>query len=212
MPTPLLEISDLYCERDERILFDSLNFEIQQGEVIHLTGRNGSGKTSLLRIVCGLYQGYEGQVRYKGQLLAQAREEFNSSLLYLGHNVSVKQGLTVTENLRWYAKIQPQLDEALIDFAIAQVGLKSYADVYCRNLSAGQKRRVNLARLYMYKANQYEQSIWVLDEPFTAIDVDGVASLEKKILEYVQAGGTVVLTTHQLLQIKERVRCINLDD
>jgi len=212
VPAPLLEISDLYCERDERVLFDCLNFEIQQGEVIHLTGRNGSGKTSLLRVVCGLYQGYEGQVRYKGELLTQAREEFNSSLLYLGHHVSVKQGLTVTENLRWYTKIQPQLDEALIDTAIEQVGLTNYGDVYCQNLSAGQKRRVNLARLYMFKASRYEQSIWILDEPFTAIDVDGVASLEKKILEYVQTGGTVILTTHQRLQINESVRCINLDD
>ncbi|MEM5528658.1 cytochrome c biogenesis heme-transporting ATPase CcmA [Gammaproteobacteria bacterium AS21] len=212
MLTPLLEISELYCERDERVLFDNLSFKVQQGEIIHLKGCNGSGKTSLLRIVCGLYQGYEGDVLYKGQPLASVREQFNGSLLYLGHNVSVKQGLTLTENLRWYAKIQPQLDEALIDFAIEQVGLKNYADVYCQNLSAGQKRRVNLARLYMHKNQQYQHSIWILDEPFTAIDVDGVASLESKILEYVKGGGTVILTTHQLLEIKEGVRCINLDD
>lgn len=210
MAKELLKIRELYCERDERILFESLSFELSKGQILHVKGKNGSGKTSLLRILCGLYQDFEGEVEFLGEPIDEDRESYNQSLLYIGHHVSVKQALTARENLSWYAKIQPQLDVTLIDTALAAVGLSGYEDVQCQQMSAGQKRRVNLARLFMFAQKHYEGSIWILDEPLTAIDVDGVQKLEHKIIEYVEQGGAVILTTHQTLDIKT-IEVLNLD-
>lgn len=211
MSSLLLEVKDLFCERDDRVLFENLSFQLEQGQVLQLVGKNGSGKTSLLRILTGLYQGFEGRVEYFGDALDEVREHYHSMLLYVGHNVSVKLGLTARENLIWYAKIQPQLDEHLIDIALVNVGLDGFEDVYCQNLSAGQKRRVNLARLYMLPSEKYPQSLWILDEPFTAIDVEGVRNIEQKILCYVAGGGSVILATHQPLHFKEPLTQLNLD-
>lgn len=211
MTALLLEIKDLFCERDDRTLFENLSFKLFSGSVLQVKGKNGSGKTSLLRILCGLYQGYEGQVKFFGHDLADDRERLHQSLTFIGHKVSVKQALTARENLSWYANIQPQLDANLIHSALVAVGLDDYADVLCQNMSAGQKRRVNLARLFMLPDANFEHSLWVLDEPFTAIDVEGVAKLEQRILYYVENGGSVVLTTHQTLRIKT-VELLNLDN
>ncbi|MFT5708532.1 MAG: heme exporter protein A, partial [Oceanospirillaceae bacterium] len=123
-----------------------------------------------------------------------------------------KTGLTARENLTWYAKIQPQLNENLIDQALAKVGLKGYEEVVCQNLSAGQKRRVNLARLFMLNETSFDKTLWILDEPFTAIDVEGVHNLEQQISYYVNHGGAVLITTHQELQIKENLEQLNLDE
>ena len=210
MTALLLEIKDLFCERDDRTLFENLSFKLYSGSVLQVKGKNGSGKTSLLRILCGLYQGYEGQVKFLGHDLADDRERLHQSLTFIGHKVSVKQALTARENLSWYANIQPQLDANLINSALVAVGLDDYADVLCQNMSAGQKRRVNLARLFMLPDASFEHSLWVLDEPFTAIDVEGVAKLEQRILYYVENGGSVVLTTHQTLRIKP-VELLNLE-
>ncbi len=212
MRPPLLNITDLYCERDDRILFENLSFQLEPGQIVHLIGKNGSGKTSLLRILAGLYQGYEGRVEYLGQTLAEVRAVYNRALLYIGHNLSVKSGLSARENLTWYTKIQPQLDANLIDSALQKVGLKYFADVECQNLSAGQKRRVNLARLFMLPAENFANTLWILDEPFTAIDIEGVANIEEHLANYVKRGGAVILTTHQSLQINTTVRRICLDN
>jgi len=207
----LLKVSDLFCERDERTLFENLSLELASGQILHIKGKNGSGKTSLLRILCGLYQGYEGSVEFLGESIANDRDAFNRSLLYIGHSVSVKQALTARENLTWYAKIQPQLDVQLIEQALSDVGLLGYEDVQCHQLSAGQKRRVNLARLFMFNDADIAHSVWILDEPFTAIDVDGVQKLEQQIVKYVKHGGAVILTTHQNLDI-ETLEQLNLDN
>ena len=212
MAALLLNITDLYCERDDRVLFENLSFTLNSGQILQLVGKNGSGKTSLLRILCGLYHAYEGSVEFLDQEIDEDRESFHRSLTYIGHHVSVKAGLTTQENLRWYAKIHPQLDVQKIESALASVGLAGYEDVICQNLSAGQKRRVNLARLFMLPSTAFANSLWILDEPFTAIDVQGVAELENKILEYSRAGGAVILTTHQALQISENVSQLNLDN
>jgi heme exporter protein A len=208
----LLEIKDLFCERDDRVLFENLSFSIEQGQILQLVGKNGSGKTSLLRILTGLYQGFEGRVEYLGTEISQVREQYNSVLIYIGHNISVKLGLSARENLTWYAKVQPQLDDSLIDYALAQVGLAGFEDVLCQNLSAGQKRRVNLARLFMLPSEKFAQTLWILDEPFTAIDVDGVQNLEQKIVNYAQSGGAVILTTHQALHFEQGLVQLNLDN
>ena len=212
MAALLLKVNELFCERDERILFENLNFDLHAGKILHVKGKNGSGKTSLLRILCGLYQENEGQIDFLEENVQEVRDLYNQSLLFIGHHVSVKQALTPRENLNWYAKIHPQLDASLIESALSSVGLQNYEDVLCQNLSAGQKRRVNLARLFMFAKERFTNSLWILDEPFTAIDVDGVEKLERRILYYIENGGSVILTTHQPLQIGAVVEQLNLDD
>lgn len=212
MAALLLEVEDLFCERDDKVLFENLSFQLQHGQILHLGGSNGSGKTSLLRILCGLYHDFEGHIKYSGQQLADELESYHSSLLYFGHQVSVKLGLTALENLTWYARIQPQLDSALISTALNEVGLAGYEQVLCQNLSAGQRRRVNLARLYMQKSSAIGNSLWILDEPFTAIDKQGVEALEQHISAFAASGGTVILTTHQQLALNSQIQRLNLDD
>lgn len=202
----LLEVNQLYCERDDRILFSHLCFSVSAGEIVQIEGQNGSGKTTLLRILCGLMRNYEGEILWRGEPVEKVRDQFCRELLYFGHQAGVKAVLTPEENLRWYAALQPGVGVDRIEAALQQVGLRGYEDVPCHSLSAGQNRRVSLARLYLSRA-----PLWVLDEPFTAIDRQGVAAKEKLLLEHAERGGSVILTTHHELGIKGPVRKINLD-
>lgn len=206
MSDPRLKIDNLFCERDERVLFDQLCFEVSAGEVVQIEGQNGSGKTTLLRILSGLSRNYEGDIFWQGQSLHSCAEAFRESLLYFGHQPGVKAVLTPEENLRWYASMHPTIDLSKLDYALARVGLTGYEDAPCHTLSAGQNRRVSLARLYLSSA-----PLWILDEPFTAIDKRGVAEKEALIAEHAAQGGTVILTTHHELGNGEHIRRINLD-
>ncbi len=204
----MLEIKGLYCERDERVLFANLSFSLKEGEIIQIEGQNGSGKTTLLRILCGLSNAYQGKLFWRGELLSEVREDYYRSLLYVGHRAGVKAALTPEENLRWMMTLHPSLDKSSIYAALEKVGLYGYEDVPCYSLSAGQQRRVGLARLYMSGA-----PLWILDEPFTALDKKGVAEKEALIARHIQKGGAAVLTTHHDLVIPgENVRLINLDE
>ncbi len=203
---PLLNVVDLYCERDERVLFDGLSFGLTAGELVQIEGANGSGKTTLLRILSGLSGDYEGDIFWCGEPVAKVREDFFSSLLYFGHQPGVKGMLTPVENLQWYSAIHPALLAEKIFPALDVVGLKGYEDVPCHSLSAGQNRRVGLARLYMNTAK-----LWILDEPFTAIDKSGVAAKERLLADHVASGGSVILTTHHNLTSCGSVTKINLD-
>lgn len=206
MSKPLLAVTDLFCEREERILFDGLAFSLKQGEVMQIEGRNGSGKTTLLRILSGLSAQYEGSIEWRGESVDNVRDEFLADLLYFGHQPGVKGMLTPQENLRWYCALHPALQRSKIDEALGIVGLTGYEDVPCHSLSAGQNRRVSLARLYMNQA-----PLWILDEPFTAIDKKGVAAMEQLLLEHAQRGGSVILTTHHDLAAQQGVVKVNLD-
>lgn len=207
MLEPLLKIVDLFCERDERILFEQLSFDVQAGQLVQVVGPNGSGKTTLLRILSGLSSSYEGELFWKGDPMADVREEFAASMLYFGHQPGVKGALTPEENLRWYAAIHPSIDERDLHQALNKVGLAGYEDVPCHSLSAGQNRRVSLARLYMSHA-----PLWILDEPFTAIDKRGVAEKEALLAQHVEQGGSVILTTHHDLSHSGPVTRLNLEE
>ncbi|WP_420554880.1 cytochrome c biogenesis heme-transporting ATPase CcmA [Neptuniibacter marinus] len=207
MSTALLHVDKLYCERDDRILFEDLSFSINAGEVIQVEGQNGSGKTTLLRILSGLSNHYEGDIFWKGALLSTVQDDFRRELLYFGHHPGVKAVLTPEENLHWYAAMHPSIDGKKIAMALEQVGLRGFEDSPCHTLSAGQNRRVSLARLYLTSAK-----LWILDEPFTAIDKKGVAQKEQLILDHAANGGSVILTTHHELAISEKVRRFNLDE
>lgn len=200
---PLLTVSELSLERGGRVLFEGLSFSVSAGEIVQITGKNGAGKTSLLRVLAGLSRfGFSGQLQCQGQPLLR-HPLYGQIRLYLGHLSAVKGVLTPRENLRWHSSGQGRYNQRQIDDALDTVGLFGYEDVPCHSLSAGQQRRVNLARLYLTKC-----PLWLLDEPFTAIDAAGVAALEQHIAAHAGAGGAVLLTSHQPLS--DKVRQIDL--
>lgn len=206
MTEPLLELRQLSCERDERPLFGGLNLSCGAGEAIQILGPNGSGKTTLLRVLAGISALYRGEILWRGQPMQRARFDYRQQLLYIGHLPGIKAALSPSENLRWYRAITGPTQAGEISEALAQLGLAGYEDVPCGQLSAGQLRRVALARLYLSKA-----LVWILDEPFTAIDKPGVANLQALMARHMRAGGLVMLSSHQDLAL-EGLRRIDLLD
>jgi heme exporter protein A len=203
----MLRVENLFCERDERILLNQLSFEINAGEILQIEGQNGSGKTTLLRILCGLSDAFEGQIYWQQHSLDEVRESYYQSMLYVGHRSGVKAALTAEENLRWMTQLSPNLNRMSLSQALEKVGLYGFEDVPCHSLSAGQQRRVGLARLYLSSA-----PLWILDEPFTALDKKGVAEKEALIAQHAHNKGMVILTTHHDLSIPNKtVRRISLD-
>ncbi|AEF46691.1 heme exporter protein CcmA [Serratia sp. AS12] len=188
----MLEAKSLSCVRDERILFSELSFTVKPGEIIQVEGPNGAGKTSLLRILAGLAQPESGEVCWRGQNTLRHRENYHQDLLFLGHQPGIKTMLTPFENLQFYQAVRAAHDRQAIWQALEQVGLVGYEDLPVAQLSAGQQRRVALARLWLS-----ECPLWILDEPLTAIDKQGVAELISLFEQHAQQGGMVLLTTHQ---------------
>ncbi|MGA4529925.1 cytochrome c biogenesis heme-transporting ATPase CcmA [Ectopseudomonas chengduensis] len=195
-PVPLLEAVALSCERDWRMLFEQLHFALQPGDMLQISGPNGSGKTSLLRLIAGLRQPTSGDILLQGQALAEQRSELARNLLWIGHAAGIKGLLTAEENLAWLCALHRPANREAIWQALQAVGLRGFEDVPCHTLSAGQQRRVALARLYLADT----PPLWVLDEPFTALDKSGVAQLEGHLADHCERGGVVVLTTHHSLQ------------
>ncbi|MDY7560708.1 cytochrome c biogenesis heme-transporting ATPase CcmA [Pseudomonas sp. 10B1] len=194
MSSPLLEAVALACERDWRMLFENLELRLSAGDMLQISGPNGSGKTSLLRLLAGLMQPTAGNVLLNGQPLATQRAELARNLLWIGHAAGIKDLLTAEENLTWLCALHRPAQRDDIWRALESVGLRGFEDVPCHTLSAGQQRRVALARLYLDSP-----PLWILDEPFTALDKQGVAQLEKHLAAHCERGGMVVLTTHHTL-------------
>ena len=205
----LISATSLTCIREERLLFEQLHIEISAGDIVQVEGPNGSGKTSLLRILAGLSQPFEGDVFFNNQLISHAREEFHQNLLYLGHLPGVKGEMSAVENLHFNLALHGGTDTAInIEQTLAEVNLSGFEDSLASHLSAGQHRRISLARLYKSTAK-----IWILDEPFTAIDKQGVHALEQLFKAHIKQGGCVILTTHQDLLTFEptQIKKITLD-
>ena len=199
----MLEARELLCERDERTLFSGLSFTLNAGEWVQITGSNGAGKTTLLRLLTGLSRPDAGEVLWQGQPLHQVRDSYHKNLLWIGHQPGIKTRLTALENLHFYHR---DGDTAQCLEALAQAGLAGFEDIPVNQLSAGQQRRVALARLWLTRA-----TLWILDEPFTAIDVNGVDRLTQRMAQHTEQGGIVSLTTHQPLNVAEsKIRRISL--
>lgn len=196
-PSAALSAHDLACTRGERRLFSGLSFVLKAGEGLLIQGGNGQGKTSLLRLLTGLSTPLEGEVRWRGQSLQEAREDYHRAMAYLGHLNGIKDDLTPIENLRLAARLAGRmLDETRADEKLRQLGLARCLDLPCRVLSFGQRRRVALASLLCAGA-----TLWIMDEPLTGLDVHGVALLESLLKAHLDEGGMVVLTTHQPLSL-----------
>ncbi|CZF80244.1 Cytochrome c biogenesis ATP-binding export protein CcmA [Grimontia celer] len=188
----MLEVRELSSIRDERVLFEDLSFTLSSGDLVQIEGPNGAGKTTLLRIIAGLGLAESGDVLWDGELVNKAREEFYSNLLFLGHSTGVKREMTAFENLAFYQRMHGEENEERLWEALARVGLAGREDVPAAQLSAGQNRRVALARLWISQSK-----LWILDEPLTAIDKQGVKVLENLFEQHVNDGGMVLFTTHQ---------------
>ena len=202
-----LQAHKLACIRGDLQLFSDLNFELQPGDALWVTGANGSGKTSLLRMLCGLSAPAEGEVRWNGRNIRSLREEFCGKLIYLGHLNGVKDDLLAWENLVVAAALagHPVSSDAA-HAALEQLGLGRAADLPTRALSQGQRKRVALARLSLGRS----KPLWILDEPFTALDQSAVAALCGTISKHLSGGGMVAYTTHQEIDLSAK-RALRLD-
>lgn len=190
----MLEVESLACLKGDRLLFRDLALRLQAGELVRIAGPNGVGKTSLLRLVTGLALPEAGEIRWRGESIRREREAFHRELLYLGHAPAINDLLSPLENLRFAcAAAGDDVDAETCMQALVRIGLENQLDLPARVLSQGQRRRVSLARLFL----SGQRALWVLDEPFTALDVKAVADLAQALSDHCAAGGMVMLTTHQ---------------
>lgn len=188
-----LAVENLACVRGDRRLFEGLDLALNPGELLYLRGHNGAGKSTLLRALCGLLLPEQGEIRWHGDPIGKVRDEYGANLLHLGHLNGLKGDLTAVENLRIDAALRGQvLSEDAAWETLSNVGLPGHEDLPSKYLSQGQKRRVALARLWISKV-----PLWILDEPFSALDVAAVEALQQVIRDHLAGGGMVILTTHQ---------------
>lgn len=205
----MLEVSDLSCQRGDRPLFSGLNFRLQAGQVAHITGRNGSGKTTFLRTLCGFSHPLAGTIRWRGQEIHTLGDDYHQELAYVGHHDALHGELTPEENLRHAACLATGQGEHIAQ-ALEIIGLAPYRLLPSKYLSQGQKRRLALARLLLHRG--HDNRLWVLDEPFTALDRQSVKLMEGLLTSHLQQDGMIVLTSHQTLDLAaQQIQHIDLE-
>lgn len=203
-----LRLESITCVRGDRTLFEELNLEIKPGSILRISGDNGSGKSSLLRILCGLLTPHAGKVFWGSDPITEDRDQFHGELIYLGHILALKADFSAIENLMSLALLGGQSisnEEAMN--ALREAGLDRQAHRFIRTLSQGQKQRIALSRLLLPQP----KSIWILDEPFNALDRDANRALQNLLINHVNRGGIVALSSHQDLQIDDNARVIRLE-
>lgn len=204
----MLDIVDLSCVRGDRTLFRSLSFSVRNGQLLHLQGANGSGKTSLLRTLCGVSTPAAGEIRWQGTAIRELGDSYGEVFCYVGHGNGIHGDLTAVENLHFSACLAGSAvaRTELLD-TLRRLGLGQAVHLPAKFLSQGQKRRLALARLFIQR-----RPLWILDEPFTALDVRTTAQLAQHLADHVAAGGMVVLTSHQEVPVATSDRLtVNLD-
>ena len=182
----LFQVSAVSCEHEQQSLFAPVTFTLNAGEVLLLEGANGSGKSSLLRILCGLATPAAGEVRWKGKLIADVRDEYVDEMHYVGHQNGLKLGLTATENLALLS-----CQQGLLAMTAPHINIPT------KLLSAGQKRKLALQKLFLFP-----KKLWLLDEPLTALDVDAQTLFFSKLEEHLQHGGMCIISSHHPLSFK----------
>ena len=190
-----LSVINLSCQRGYNLLFENLSFELNSGEVLRISGQNGSGKTSLLKIIAGLNTPELGSIEFEQN--QSNSEKYQIETLYLGHYAALSSELSCIENLEYLTNLNTEILSPNFHGALKEVGLENYAHELAGNLSAGQKRRVALSLLFISQSK-----VWLLDEPFTALDSDGIKIIENQIEKHCANGGLCILTTHQDCNIK----------
>jgi heme exporter protein A len=194
----VLSVTNLSVVKRDRLLFENLNFAVEQGALLYVKGQNGAGKTSMLRVLAGLVTADSGEVFFRQQNIQDCRENYHQNLVYFGHKLGINQALSAVENLQYWCN-QHQVDISVdsIFNTLAQLNLVGLEDIPVANLSAGQQRRVALARFWF----KQDAKLWILDEPFTALDTQGIDLLSKQITKFLSGGGAVVMTSHQALRL-----------
>jgi heme exporter protein A len=196
MPEPaLLQMNNLTCIRDDRVLFEHLSLSLDSGQMLLVEGQNGSGKTSLLRILTGLKLADDGDILWQGQSISELRADYYEQVNYIGHHDGVKRELTCLENLQFVQAMGKAIDIDLDD-ALQQVNLFRYCDTQVASLSAGQQRRLALARLLVTAS-----PLWILDEPFTSLDKTSMANFQTMFESHMADGGLIVMTSHHQIEI-----------
>lgn len=198
LDTPLLTLDELTVQRGEIPLCEGVALQLSAGSICHLVGANGTGKTTLLMQLAGLLPVLSGEVAYQGQSALPVQP------LYVSHQLGIHPNLTVAQNLTFLLNLYGITPSAAdIDDALTWVGLQGFETISSSHLSAGQTRRITLARLYLLTPDV--TPFWLLDEPFTALDVDMVARMEERLREFAQAGGSILMTSHQAVGVANQV-------
>ena len=202
--TSKLSASGLTLFRGERCLFTDLAFALDAGEMLLLEGKNGSGKTSLLRAIAGLIEFEAGQIEWNGVAVKKQRQVFHGALAWLSHRTGLKGDLTLIENLRFEASLRAQKDVEF-DAVLLRLGIERLTKLPLRALSAGQQRRVALARMLLT-----DVPLWLMDEPFTNLDRQGRALVLELVDEHLEAGGMCIMAAHQDVEIKGTTHKVGL--
>jgi heme exporter protein A len=193
----VLQAHELSCVRGERQLFADLDLQVHAGECLHVRGENGVGKTSLLRLLTGLSKPESGEILWNGQAITLDPSQYHRDLLFLGHRDALKDDLTALENIQMYAAIDDiTLSQEQALSSLWRFGLRGREHLPVSCLSAGQQRRVLMARMATRQAK-----LWILDEPFNALDINAVQALQTLIAQHQERGGLIVLTSHQNIDI-----------
>ena len=196
MANQMLQVRNAGCERDGRQLFEDLSFSLATGELLQIVGGNGSGKSTLLRVLLGLYTDCQGDINWS----------VDEAPLYLGHRLGIKQSLTVIENLRWFGVLREvPVSQDRIDEAVYKLGLMGFEDSLCAYLSEGQRKRVALGQFLIM-----DNPCWVMDEPFSAIDADGLSFLMAMLQEHLDVNGGIIISTHQSITIDRPINTLAL--
>ena len=195
---PQFSVNHLECIRHNNILFSNLNFNMKDGDLLQINGENGSGKSSLLQICSGLAEPSDGAVLWNDGNIRKYRYDFQKNMLYLGHKNAIKESLTVKENMEIIFTLAGMEKKEEFSKILKIIGLPNITNLFARNLSAGQQRRLSLTRLLMTRSK-----LWLLDEPFNTLDKHGKKMIEKIIFDHCNLGGIVIFTTHQEIEFNE---------
>jgi heme exporter protein A len=205
-PAASLQGHNLTCIRDDRTLFSELSFRLEHSQTLLLEGRNGSGKTSLLRMLCGIRMPDEGSISWNGKDIFKLSTDYLGSIAYVGHNDGVKLDLTASENLSFAKSLGNPDHQISNESALDAVFLSGFDDVPARKMSAGQQRRLALSRLLVTQSQ-----LWVLDEPFTSLDRDGIDIIENLIKKHLSNDGMLAMSSHHAVTLeKQSIVRINL--